>query len=138
MFQLTGIFLLDISELPGGTAENYHDHIITALRNASTDYAKSRKLDSQVIIQNVKSRISSTMSDRAIVNTKTVRLLENTLGRDLLMLNCNVHPLDGISLAFRKGLRDYGIMFLGVYYIWDVSTGICGNAVLASTLLEFS
>ena len=47
------------------------------------------------------------MSDRAIVNTKTVRLLEQTLGKDLLMLNCNVHPLDGISLAFRKGLREY-------------------------------
>jgi len=103
----SGIFLLDISELSGGTAENYHDHILTALGNASTDFAKSRKLDSQVILQDVRRRISSTMSDRAIVNTKTVRLLEQTLGKDLLMLNCNVHPLDGISLAFRKGLREY-------------------------------
>jgi len=46
----SGIFLLDISELSGGTAENYHDHILTALGNASKDYAKSRKLDSRVIL----------------------------------------------------------------------------------------
>jgi len=46
MFQLTGIFLPD--ELTDGTAENYRDDL-TALGNASTDYAESRKLDSRVI-----------------------------------------------------------------------------------------
>ena len=46
----SGIFL-GISERVGGTAEDYHDDILTALCNASTNYAKSRKLDSQVILQ---------------------------------------------------------------------------------------
>jgi len=46
----SGIFL-GISERAGGTAEDYHDDILTALCNASTNYAKSRQLDSQVILQ---------------------------------------------------------------------------------------
>jgi len=48
MFQLTRTFFL---VLAGGTAEDYHDDILTALCNASTNYAKSRQLDSQVILQ---------------------------------------------------------------------------------------
>ena len=42
----------------------------------------------------IRSRITSTLSDRAAVNKKVNAKLCEVLGRDLLDLSCNVHPLD--------------------------------------------
>jgi len=82
---------------------------MNVLTNSAIDYARVKSLDSDSVVNNVRQRISSTMSDRAIVNAKTVRLLEVSLDKSLVMLNCNVHPLDSVTITFRRVLRDYEI-----------------------------
>jgi len=80
---------------------------MNVLTNSAIDYARVKSLDSDSAVNKARQRISSTMSDRAIVNAKTVRLLEVSLDKSLVMLNCNVHPLDSVAITFRRVLRDY-------------------------------
>ncbi|KAF6031578.1 hypothetical protein EB796_010128 [Bugula neritina] len=42
------------------------------------------------------------MSDRAAVNHCVSKELEKFLGYSVLELNCNIHPLDSLAIAFRK------------------------------------
>jgi len=80
---------------------------MNVLTNSAIDYARVKSLDSDSAVNKARQRISSTMSDRAIVNAKTVRLLEVSLDKSLVMLNCNVYPLDSVAITFRRVLRDY-------------------------------
>ena len=50
----------------------------------------------------IESRITSTLSDRATVNKKVHAKLCEVLGCDLLDLSCNGHPLDYLFIAYRK------------------------------------
>ena len=81
---------------------------MNVLTNSAIDYARVKSLDSDSAVNKARQRISSTMSDRAIVNAKTVRLLEVSLDKSLVMLNCNVYPLDSVAITFRRVLlHDY-------------------------------
>ena len=51
--------------------------------------------------------IKSTITDRVSTNHATIVLLEAMLDKQLLELNCNVHPLDSISSVCREALKTY-------------------------------
>ena len=50
-------------------------------------------------------KVKSTLSDRAVVNHCVRVQLEQRLNSELLELNCNVHPLDGLASEARKTLK---------------------------------
>ena len=45
------------------------------------------------------------LGDRCFVNPAVVKKLNEIWGKDLLELNCNLHPLDGFSSHVREGLQ---------------------------------
>lgn len=97
-------FLLSVAQLPTGETSSYHWHIYNTLKDLAQTYASFYNESFVSILQNIYSTITCTMTDRAAVNSSTVRLLNNELGRNL-HLNCNVHPLDSMSMEVRKHLK---------------------------------
>lgn len=97
-----GPFLLDVGILAGGTTADYTGHIQSAIEEAIRAYCKVVPKTFENVLTDIKSRICSTISDRAAVNHSVAKELENYLGHDTLELHCNVHPLDSLSIAFRK------------------------------------
>jgi len=98
-----GHYVLDVVSLPGAKATDYVSHIICALENAVSCYCTlNPDFDQSQILSEVKMKITSTMSDRAAVNHCVVKDLEKYVGHELLELNCNIHPLDSLAIAFRK------------------------------------
>ena len=90
---------------------DYEDHIVSVLREFAEVYSNSKKLDNgdipeessaDKIYHDIKSRITSTLSDNAAVNKKVHAKLCEALGCDLLDLSCNVHALDSLSIAYRN------------------------------------
>jgi len=53
-------------------------------------------------LSSIQGKILSTLTDRVAANHATVVLLEGHLGRALLELNCQIHPLDGLANAARS------------------------------------
>ena len=107
----SGSYMLDYKALGRYDNVGYVDHIVSVLRECAEVYSNSKKLDNgdipeefsaDKIYDDIRGRITSTLSDRAAVNKKVHAKLCEVLGRDLLDLSCNVHPLDSLSIAYRK------------------------------------
>lgn len=99
----SGSFLLDVGVLAGGTAADYMGHIQHAIEETVRAYCEVvplREFDD--VLADIKTRVTSAISDRAIVNHSVIKELEKYLGHEIIELNCNVHPLDSLSAAFRK------------------------------------
>ena len=103
----SGSYALCIQELPGGTTEDYVQHITSTLEQAAEVYAKMKSLNKQSVLDDIKKRITSTTSDRAAVNHCVSREVGKYVGHDVLELNCNIHPLDSLSIAFRKLCKEF-------------------------------
>jgi len=98
-----GHYVLDAVSLPGAKAMDYVSHITCALENAVICYCTLNPgYDPYQTLSEVQAKITSTMSDRAAVNHRVVKELEKYVGHELLELNCNIHPLDSLAIAFRK------------------------------------
>jgi len=102
----SGHFTLDIATLPGGKATDYARHITDVILKAVECYCALHSNNDIVgILEKVKEKITSTMSDRAAVNRCVSQELKKFLGHDVLELNCNIHPLDSLAIEFRKVIK---------------------------------
>lgn len=97
---------LQINTLAGGTTQDYTEHIKEALHDVSDVYAGYHNKSSVDARSTVVSKLKNTISDRVSVNHCARLQLEEDLNQQLLELNCNVHPSDGIASKARKTLKE--------------------------------
>ncbi|GFR69994.1 hypothetical protein ElyMa_002061700 [Elysia marginata] len=81
-------FTLATDLLPGGTSEDYAEHLVQTLTNIIRIYAKFSDNDSLELLNRTVTKFRCTMSDRASVNHCTVVRLMTKLDVNLLELNC--------------------------------------------------
>lgn len=93
---------MSIERLPGGTAEDYKNHISTEIVKLAEIYSQMSSVSIASCHTAIINKIKCCLTDRAPVNHLTVFLLEKEWGTHLIELNCNVHPLEGISNRIRK------------------------------------
>ena len=97
--------VLGVSNLPGGTTEGYSKDILQTVSNLMENYSSFERVDEKEMVRQVKGNISNTLTDRVAVNHCVVRELEKDFNKPINELNCNVHPIDGISNNVNKLLR---------------------------------
>ena len=68
----SGSFALNVGRLAGGTTEDYVDHLKSTLETACKLYCDNRGADYDEILASLKLKITSTLSDRAVVNTLSI------------------------------------------------------------------
>ena len=96
---------LQVNSLSGGTTEDYATHITESLHDISDSYALYTNEETVEVRKSVISTLKNTVSDRVSVNNCVRKKLEEDLDIELLGLNCNVHPLDGMAGAARTALK---------------------------------
>lgn len=106
----SGSYMLDYKALGRYDNVGYSEHILSVLKQCAECYSNSKKSANgqipdeykvEVLLSRIHGKITSTLSDRAAVNKKVSAKLSEALGRNLLDLNCNIHPLDSLSIAYR-------------------------------------
>ena len=100
---------------PDSRAEDYSAHIIDAFSTAASTYCDYKKTcpesdpqhtdTTQSILSTVYKKITCTMTDRAAVNDKTRRMLQDALEEEFIGLNCNVHCLDTFTSEVRGAMK---------------------------------
>ena len=98
----TKCMTIDIQALPGGTAQDYTTHVVTALSDAASTFARYHGIKEAEVSAKIHQSMTATVTDRAAVNHATVVKLREALRSQLLELNCNVHPLDSMASASRS------------------------------------
>ncbi|KAG1681796.1 hypothetical protein GQR58_011602 [Nymphon striatum] len=89
--------VLQISSLPGGTTDDYNEHLTNSNRDFVDSYSLLNKTDYLETLKTVQSQLKNNLSDRVAVNHCVVEKLKSTMDIELLELKCNVHPLDGMA-----------------------------------------
>ena len=90
-------------ELPGGTADDYAEHICGTVDSLCKTYSYFHDgADFQDTRQKMIDNISNTMTDRCAANHAATRTVNSERGKSLNELNCHLHPLDSIALAVRS------------------------------------
>ena len=127
-FQDKTVMTLNIRTTAGSSADDYLEHtnhtfncIASSLATLTDDFAhrlKTRLTDA----------ISNTMSDRVNTNKKLHRLLQEQIGRDLLQLHCNLHPLDAMASQAREACKRYDATY-------ETSSDVFGTNGRAANLL---
>ena len=85
-------FLLDVEQLPGGTALDYSAHIFMTLKSMADTYLKLHPtVDASSVYDTMVRNINHCMTDRAIVNSATVNILAKTWKKPLTKLFCHIH-----------------------------------------------
>ena len=97
--------VLQIGTLAGGTRDDYAEHIKNTLNDIASTQAAFTGEDLHTVKSTMISSLSSTISDRCSVNHCVIEILKTDLDLDLLELNCNVHPLDGLAHKSRQVLK---------------------------------
>jgi len=95
---------LSIARLPGESATDYSNHLMAVIDELANTCAAFKQADPLPLKQNIVSKIRSTMSDRAPVNSAVVRQIRASLETELVELHCNLHPLDGFANHSRRAL----------------------------------
>ena len=72
-------------------------------------YAANRALNYEDVLSDLKKKITSTVSDRAAVNQCVSTELATYVGHDVLDLNCNIHPINSLAIAFKKLAKEFDI-----------------------------
>ena len=101
------LYVLQLSPLPGGTAEDFASHIHGCLDSSVKTYASYHNFDHIYAKSTVIHNLKNTLSDRVAVNHCVVQNLQSALDIELLELKCNVHPLDGIAKKCNTSLTLY-------------------------------
>ena len=65
-------YVLTIDKLPGGTAEDYENHVYETVDRLAEMYAAFQELDYQLCKRQMITNISNTMTDRAAVNHSAI------------------------------------------------------------------
>ena len=102
---VTTLLVLDVCELPGGTAVDYTDHVTSVLTEIAFHYAKFSGQRQEDVLSQIHTNISSALTDRVNVNSAAVRLLEEAMECSLLDLKCNVHPLETMGLSCNSATK---------------------------------
>jgi hypothetical protein len=97
--------IVSIEQLPGGTAADYANHVISSVDHLAELYSKFHDLDYNAVRSQMVSNISCTMSDRAAVNHAAVRLINENFKKTLLEVNCHLHPLDTIASKCKSEVK---------------------------------
>ena len=100
-------YLITIDRVSGGRAYDYANQILRAIEKSAKLYADFINADDISILQVMYNNISCSMTDRCATNGAVLRNLEARLDKSILMLNCAVHPLDGMCHAMRRMLLQH-------------------------------
>lgn len=94
-----------VDELPGGTADDYSNHITSSVDYLAETYSDYHKEEYQFCRSTIISNITNTMNDRVAANHATINKVNESWGKTLNELNCHLHPLDTIASSCRSALK---------------------------------
>ena len=97
--------VIAIDELPGGTADDYSEHVCGSVNHLATTYADFHELDYPECRSKIIKNISNTMTDRVVVNHAAIRKVNENWDKTLNELHCHLHPLDTIASSCRSTLK---------------------------------
>ena len=97
--------VIAIDQLPGGTTDDYHQHVSGSVDHLASVYSDFHEEEYEHCRSSIINHISNTMTDRVAVNHCTIQKLEETWSKSLNELNCHLHPLDTIASACRSALK---------------------------------
>ena len=100
-----GCMVIALDRLPGGTAQDYHDHVVSYIDHLADVYQSFHGGQFQECRQRVIDHVANSMTDRAAANHAAIRLINESWGKTLNELNCHLHPLDTIASSCRSALN---------------------------------
>ena len=101
-----GCEVISIDQLPGGTANDYSDHVCSSVDSLADTYADFHKEDFQYChLQYIIDNIANSMTDRVVVNHSAIVKVNESWEKTLNELNCHLHPLDSIASSCRSALK---------------------------------
>ena len=99
-------FAAAVDVLPGGTAEDYADHICDSVDSLAKVYSYFHEdVNYNAIRSKMISNIANSMSDRCPANHAAIRLVNSSWIKSLNELNCHLHPLDSFATSCRSSLK---------------------------------
>lgn len=98
-------YVIAVDQLPGGTAQDYHQHICDSVDNLANTYSIFNNADFQNCRKQMINNISNSMSDRCAANHAALQLVNESWGKSLNELNCHLHPLDSMATCTKSALR---------------------------------
>ena len=105
--------VMSLEELAGGTAKDYANHIIKSVEHLAQTLCTFRVEEQSISVVNktLQSRITCSMTDRAVANHAAIRIVNEAFKTTLLEVNCHLHPLDTIATKCRSTLKslEHGI-----------------------------
>ena len=99
--------VLQVVNMPGGTARDYCDSIKTALTDISTIYSEFENLDPIKTKVKMLSNITNVLTDRVNTNHACTQLLMHELEINVIETNCNVHVADGLGKGAIKASKKF-------------------------------
>lgn len=93
----TKFFVVAIDQLPGGTVEDYAEHVTSSIDELAKVYSVFYFCDYQDCRKSIISNISNVMTDRTVVNHAAIQRISESWGKPLNELNCHLHPIDTIT-----------------------------------------
>ena len=94
-----------VDELPGGTALDYKNHLCDTVINIAEVYCFFRGGSFADVHQHMIDNISNVMTDRCETNHAAVELVNEMWKKQLVELNCHLHPLDSLATKTRAALK---------------------------------
>ncbi|XP_055883310.1 uncharacterized protein LOC106069644 [Biomphalaria glabrata] len=115
--------------MPGGTTEDYLEHILNAIHDIGCQYSTYHGIQQHIVLYTLFKSLQATLTDRAKVNKCVSDKLEEMVDRKLVQLKCFLHPLDGMASEARKELKKLDVD-------WSVSTSLYGHEGSAANLVH--
>ena len=100
-------YVLQLGAIASGRTEDYVSHISDSLTHMISIFAKFKNLPFLDVRSTILKHLKNTLTDRVAVNHCVVQHLQLQMDVELLELNCNVHPLDGIAKKCTNILKKY-------------------------------
>ena len=99
-----GCMVLDVRVLPGGTAQDYANHIISIFEELAKSYCVVLGGNQEAVHSRLIQSVSNSMTDRCAANHATLRIVSEEWQQSINELYCHLHPLDTMSTASRSAL----------------------------------
>ncbi|XP_055880365.1 uncharacterized protein LOC106063498 [Biomphalaria glabrata] len=122
-------FTLEIGKLGGGSTLDDFEHIVGIIRNLGTTYSTYSGIQQHLILYKFREMLQTTLTDRAPVNSCVSQQLSQLFAKDLLVLHCNLHPLDGLASEAKKVLRRFDAKY-------SVNSNTFGKEGKAANLIQ--
>ena len=129
-------YMLDLAELPGGTHEDYCSQVCKLFERLAQTYCVLHDTpEYEQVLQTMQKNIACTITDRASVNLKTVKLLEEKWGTDITVAYCHLHPLETLSRNALSCLKRFEITAYDKLYS---GTSVADKLLLAIGKMRYS